>query len=131
VLGARHLNKILPESGTALVVEVCLQPGGGAPIHRHSEDREIFYIISGELTVEVDGECAVMRAGDVCHLPTGSAHGFRNAGNVDTLFLAIAIPGHDAHAFFTEIDHAMTYGAPEPKAIVEMARPHGLEIVGG
>ena len=103
VLGMRHANRLLPDQGFGLVIEVTAPPGHGAPPHSHDKDEEFFYILDGELTVDLDGNRHVLRPGDSCHLPANVPHAFHNLGEEPARFLAIVTPGRDAYAFFRSV----------------------------
>jgi len=129
VLGMTHINKVLPDLGMGLVIEVTAPPGLGAPPHVHDADSEAFYVLEGELTVETGGRVATLRAGDMCTLPAGSEHAFRNASDRDVRFLAVVTPGLDALAFFTEVDRAGAAGGLTPERVEAIGARHGLAFV--
>ena len=126
ILGMQHVNKFLPGIGPGLVTEVTAAPGLGAPPHRHAVDSEAFYILEGTLTVELDGQTRLLHPGDMCLLPAGSEHAFRNEGPGNVRFLAVVTPGADALAFFTEIDAAGHKGNLTPDAVMAIGSAHGL-----
>tara|TARA_R110002051_G_scaffold54532_1_gene101958 strand:- start:132 stop:575 length:444 start_codon:yes stop_codon:yes gene_type:complete len=126
VLGMRHINKVLPALGTGLIIEVTAPPGLGAPPHLHDEDAEAFYILSGELTVETQGKTVTLRPGDMCALPAGVEHAFRNASHEEVRFLAVITPGHDALAFFTEVDRTGAAGGLTPDTVEALGTANGL-----
>ncbi|MEZ6011743.1 MAG: cupin domain-containing protein [Hyphomonas sp.] len=126
VLGMTHINKVLPGTGTGLIMEVTAPPGLGAPPHVHDEDAEAFYILEGELTVETEGKIATLRPGDMCALPAGIEHTFRNDSDRDVRFLAVITPGIDALAFFTEVDRAGAAGGLTPDTVMTIGTAHGL-----
>jgi mannose-6-phosphate isomerase-like protein (cupin superfamily) len=64
----------------------------GAPLHRHAVTAEVFHVVDGELTIELDGEVRVLGAGQTATVPVGSVHGFRNASNRAVTFLVVAAP---------------------------------------
>lgn len=126
ILGMQHVNKFLPDTGLGLVTEVTAAPGLGAPPHRHDADSEAFYILEGALTVDLDGQTRRLHPGDMCFLPAGGEHAFRNEGPGDVRFLAVITPGTDALAFFTEIDAAGRSGNLTPDAVMAIGGAHGL-----
>ena len=51
------------------------KPGEGLLPHRHSAPlEEIYYIISGKMTVNLEGNAYEVAQGDVVHVPAGAAH---------------------------------------------------------
>jgi mannose-6-phosphate isomerase-like protein (cupin superfamily) len=58
--------------------------------HRH-EPPEVYYILSGEGVVTIDGEDFPLRAGSTVFIPANAWHGTRNTG-AETLRLLYAFP---------------------------------------
>ena len=55
------------------------------PAHYHPAQVEDFTIITGELTVRIDGQVRVLRPGDWLHVPAGQVHAMWNSGQVTTV----------------------------------------------
>ena len=106
ILGGTHVNKALPGDtrGAFSLIELTLPPRMGPPMHRHAHDSEAFYILSGEITFETPDGAVTGTAGDVCVLPAGGAHAFRNDGDADARAIVVISPGVDAERFFAEVD---------------------------
>ena len=67
----------------------------GADLHVHRLHNDLFYVLSGELTVRLgpeDAEVAVA-AGQLAHVPPLVVHGFRNASDRDVSYLNFHAPG--------------------------------------
>lgn len=126
ILGMTHMNKVLPEAGTGLIIEITAPPGHGTPPHTHDTDAEAFYILDGELTVESEGRIETLRSGDMCLLPAGREHAFRNESSRNVRFLAVVTPGFDALAFFTEVDRAGAADGVTPETVMAIGTAHGL-----
>ena len=64
VLGVTHIYKATGAEtvGSFSLWEAIVPPGAGAPLHTHGREDESFYILSGELLVELEGEPAPRRA---------------------------------------------------------------------
>jgi len=57
--------------------EQWFDPGVGAPTHSHPPDvEEVISVLSGQMDFRIDGEQAVLSAGDAVIIPGGSVHGF-------------------------------------------------------
>jgi mannose-6-phosphate isomerase-like protein (cupin superfamily) len=54
------------------------------PVHVHPAQDERFEISEGELSVHMDGETHVLRAGDSLEVPRGTVHKMWNSGEVTT-----------------------------------------------
>jgi quercetin dioxygenase-like cupin family protein len=79
-------------AGGPAVVETLLPPGAGAPPHRHHDHDEMFYVVSGSLEVDIEGEVHSVGPGALARAPRGVAHGFRNPGPGDAVVLALYDP---------------------------------------
>ena len=73
---------VVERSPERLVVEGTWTTGGSAPPpHQHPEQDERFTVLDGEMTIRMDGEERVLRAGDVLDVPRGTPHTMLNAGS--------------------------------------------------
>ncbi|QNE22500.1 cupin domain-containing protein [Kribbella qitaiheensis] len=60
--------------GQLAVVEHENERGFGTPVHTHHAADETFFVLDGELRVEVDGQISTAGAGSVAFLPRGLSH---------------------------------------------------------
>lgn len=60
------------------------------PYHHHDMKHETFYIVRGQVLMNVNGEERVMSAGDVLAMPTGTNHSFTGLG--PALLLEVSLP---------------------------------------
>lgn len=103
--------------------ESTLQPGGGAPPHRHTYTTELFYVLEGCLSATVGENTEVLHAGDALLVPPGVVHGFINPGPQAARVLSVAWPG--SHADFLEgVAGVLSRTAPG-----EAARAAGLSAL--
>ena len=65
-----------------------IPPGGTLARHRHAAP-EIYYVISGAGSVEVDGEDYPATAGSAVFIPGGALHAFANTGAVTIAFVYV------------------------------------------
>lgn len=130
VLGTTHINKALPADthGAFSLIEIALPPRMGPPMHSHANDSEAFYILSGEITFETPDGAVTGTVGDVCVLPAGGTHAFRNDGDTTARALVVIAPGADAERFFTEIDAQVKEPADFAR-VPEIAARGGLAFV--
>ena len=75
--------------------------GGGSPagMHTHTVD-QIFYIVSGVMSIEIEGQTSEAGAGSVVIFPAGVPHRNWNAGAEPTVHLAINTPVPDPNLPF-------------------------------
>lgn len=149
----QHLGaelKVAPdesESGVA-VVEHTLPPGKlAAPLHRHTREDEISYILEGEMGVQEDGEVSTVEAGEFAVKKRGVWHTFWNPGSEPLRFLEIIAPG-EFSGYFGEVAELLPedgardgetvdrieelgdeYGFEmDPGSVPDLMERHGLEM---
>lgn len=64
---------------------------GGAPLHVHREDDEVFYVLDGTLLVTIDGQTHRLPPGGVAYIPAGLPHAWDTEG--EARLLIITAPG--------------------------------------
>ena len=74
------------------VIEERMPPGTREVRHWHARSRQFFYVLSGTLTMEVEGVRHELAARSGIELPPGTAHQALNESAGDTEFLVISIP---------------------------------------
>jgi quercetin dioxygenase-like cupin family protein len=118
--------------GSVAVFEFTVPAGARVPIsHSHDGYEETVYGLEGTLTWTVDGREAEVGRGDVLCIPRGAVHRFDNEHAADARMLAIVTPGILRPDYFREAaavleDAAAAGRPPEPSALVEVMRRHGL-----
>ena len=78
--------------GSCFTVECLVPPGGGPPKHAHLLEDECFYLLEGELEIEVGGERMDVRAGGFVHAPRGVPHTYRNTGTAHAKMIVTFTP---------------------------------------
>lgn len=76
------------------VIEERMPPGTAETPHWHSRARQFFYVLSGALVMDVEGEVHALPAGTGIEIKEGIAHQARNEGSEDARFLVISSPPH-------------------------------------
>ncbi|SOJ58169.1 Quercetin 2,3-dioxygenase [Mycobacterium simulans] len=121
--------------GTFDVLEQRGERGYGSPLHRHLAEEETFFVLDGELRVEVGGEAHAAGPGSVAFLPRQLPHAFV-VTSPEAWFLTVHTP-----AGFAKFTRAVGTPAtdtttppdevpPDPAALTAMARSYGIEILG-
>lgn len=77
------------------LAEARLSPGRFTTPHRHLKTEEIYYILEGRGSMQVDGETRAVVPGDAIAIPPGSAHKITNTGNGLLKFLCCCAPGYE------------------------------------
>lgn len=81
------------ETGPFVRGRLRVAPGGsGPPRHVHPNHRERFEVMSGELTVYLDGKWRRLSEGDSLVVPPGTSHGFENPRREPVEFLGTIRP---------------------------------------
>jgi quercetin dioxygenase-like cupin family protein len=129
-LGVRSLVDAAESNGTASVFECYVPASARMPVpHRHDGFEETVYGLEGTTTYTIAGEDVELAAGRCVCIPRGTVHAFRNGGDTDAKFLAVATPGVFGAAYFRELAEVLAAGAggpPDLAAIGEVMRRHGL-----
>ena len=116
--------------GSVAVFEFDVPAAARVPAaHSHDAYDETIYGLEGVLTWTVNGEQTDVGPGEVLFIPRGAVHRFDNDHEVDAKMLAIVSPGILSPDFFREMAavlEAATEGPPDPVALAEVMRGHGL-----
>ena len=115
--------------GAVAIVEHVLGPHQlGAPLHRHSREDEISYVLEGELTVQQGEKVETAAVGGTIVKPRGVFHAFWNAGATPVRFLEVIAPGAFAQ-YFRELAPLLEgSGPPDFAAIGALAARYGMEL---
>ena len=95
--------KVLSSSvnGSAAIVEHTLEAKSiGAPMHKHTYEDEISYVLEGNLSVVQNGEEQTASVGEYIVKPRGIFHTFWNAGSERIRFIEVISPGNFENYFF-------------------------------
>lgn len=130
VLGSRMLVKAdAGDTGGALEV-VVVQTSRGADVvaHRHPW-AETYYMLDGELEVELGARRHRMTSGDFLTIPPKAVHGFRVVSDT-AQFLHVSI-GSGATDAFRELDQRLPgpAGPDDVPVMLEVGAHHGIELV--
>lgn len=84
--GASTTQMVTPDCGAAAFLNgfTDIPPKAAIPLHFHDCEESVL-VVSGQATVEVDGEMFSASAGDVTWLPSGVPHRFINPSETETL----------------------------------------------
>jgi len=123
--------KVLSESvnGSAAIVEHTMEAKSlGAPMHKHTHEDEISYVLEGELYVIQDGKEQRAIAGQYILKPRGIFHTFWNAGNERIRFIEFIVPGNFSN-YFKELAPFLVAGQPpQMDKVRETGAKYGLIV---
>jgi quercetin dioxygenase-like cupin family protein len=122
--------------GQLAVLEHAGPRGYSSPLHRHDADEETFFILDGDVRVEV-GECAFTAGtGTVAFLPRQIPHAFVVTSH-QARFLTLHTPaGFDEFTLAAGSAADPPFGDPptgivfDPAALAAAAASYGIEILG-
>ena len=118
--------------GSVAMFEFSVPAEAKVPVaHSHDGYEETLYGLEAVLTWTVDGRETDVAAGEVLHIPRGVVHKFENRGSEDAKALAVITPGILGPEYFRELADIGrgSQGPPDPAAIGEVMRRHGLTPV--
>jgi quercetin dioxygenase-like cupin family protein len=113
---------------TYALMEYVLAPGGGAGLHSHSREDESFYVLAGELTVQLAETTMLITPGNLVRIPRGVRHAFVNQGSEPLLALVLLTPA-GLEQFFVDLatlSAADPAGQIEPAVFQQLAERYGL-----
>lgn len=74
------------------VIEEVMPPGAAEIRHHHEKAQQFFYILSGEVLMEIDGETLLVGAGCGVRVLPGKRHQIRNPSSGPVRLLVISQP---------------------------------------
>lgn len=115
------------------VIEDHAPRGDGAPLHRHLDDEESFYVLEGEIAFTIGNDPPVTAgSGSFVHLPGGVAHAFE-VTSASARYLIVTTPRHGR--FYEAIsDRAPSPSLPPPSEpdwdrIAAACQAFGVELL--
>jgi len=82
----------LASTVTLNVVAESMPAGATEITHLHERANQVFYVLSGELTIECSGSTVIAAAHEAIFVPAGAVHQARNDSTATVEFLAIGGP---------------------------------------
>ena len=71
------------------------QPMAYVAPHTHKVQEQIYHVLEGEGSMDINGETNIVRRHDVIHIPPGIEHSITNTGLVDLVFIVVTAPVSD------------------------------------
>ncbi len=109
------------------------RPGYRTPLHVHHETDETFFVVSGELTLHVDGKTHRLGPGDYAFVPRGTPHAQGNQTTTDSVILLTLVPGAFEGFFDDRAKMVLETPPGHPDYTAGMMRvgePYDIEILG-
>ena len=126
------------ETGGQLGAAVVTQPPGAAtPLHVHTREAEVWYLLEGTMTYRAGEQVVRMAAGDFIYLPRNVPHAFRITGAAPARSLTLTVPGplldlYDAVGRPAQERRLPDGGIPGEDVArwIELSSSYGIQIVG-
>ena len=130
-----HLSQKNNADGLTLI-EHHMAEGFVVPLHIHGDEDESFYILEGEVRMQIDGEVHLLTSGNSLTVPGGTPHSFRVVSR-EARFLSITTGPFEA-MIRSLARPAASDGLPpqvaptddEVAALVATCAAHGIEFKG-
>jgi len=126
--------------GTYELLEHLITSAANSPMHVHTDEEEAFYLLDGEIEVEVDGERLHARPGSFVLVPRGAVHRFRvltETARVLTITSSpCGAPGGGTAAFFHAVGEPASApvlpvpAPPDLPTVASVAARCGIELLG-
>lgn len=95
-LSERYSEKLLSRGEAGIgsaVAYIRTPPGGHSPEGTHTHEfNQVFYVLDGTMTVEIEGERMLARPGSLVVFPAGTRHGNWNETDAATVHLSFGAP---------------------------------------
>ena len=72
------------------IAAVTYGAGGRTKLHSHDDREEIYYVVSGQASVTVGDEQAILGPRGLAFIPKGTAHGYHNTGSEPVHVLVVS-----------------------------------------
>jgi mannose-6-phosphate isomerase-like protein (cupin superfamily) len=121
--------------GRLTVAEFLNPPGFAPPLHRHLEEDEMFYVLSGTAEFRCEGQSFPAGPGDFVLLPVGLPHTFFVEAREPLRTLQITTPSGFEHFAAAAGRPASERRLPDwepadPAALGHAASQHAIEVLG-
>jgi quercetin dioxygenase-like cupin family protein len=108
--------------------EVVAQPGfPGPPRHVHERLHDMFYVLDGALTVQIEDETIELTAGGFACVPPGTVHTFSNPTEKPVRFLNFNTPSGWEH-YMRDLGEALAAGPATQAEIGEIASRYDFKL---
>jgi quercetin dioxygenase-like cupin family protein len=131
VVGERVLVKIAGADTNARVAffDLAVPYMSGPPLHQHTREDEVFYVLDGVVTFQIDGKRTSAKAGTTVFAPRLTVHTYQNFDHHSArLLLWVSPAGLDR--LFEEMSAAGSSAPPNRALLEQQNAEHGVKIMG-
>ncbi len=126
-IGTRVLVSTAATAGTLSICEMPVAPGYMVPPHRHRDEDEYSYVLSGRIGARIADEEFTAGPGSWIVKPRGLWHTFWNAGPADARIIERVVPGRFEEFFRRSSDMARA-GDMRDEDLEALGREYGVEV---
>jgi len=129
VFGVKIIGKILSEdtNGAYSVIITETPPNGGPPLHIHTHEDELFYVLKGNFDFFYGDKKIATKKGDFMQLPKGTPHRFVNTDSITGITMNTITPGGFENFFDDIAKFSKTQTLSKPK-IDSIANTYGIKF---
>ena len=131
LLGGKNANDIKVSqkdtNGELTIFEYTGKEKGGPPLHVHTHQDEIFFIVQGEYLFQVGDDKHYLKAGDTIFLPRKVPHAFAQLTDSGKMFFLFQ-PSGKMEDFFRTLGNLTSQPSPEQGA--KIFADHDMKVVG-
>ncbi len=109
----------------ALVQHLFAPKALAAPMHRHHDEDEYTFVLTGRIGAVIEGTEVVAEPGDLLFKPRGQWHTFWNAGEEPACCLELISPSGLEELFRS---FGTLADPPTPEVLVDMAAKYGCDL---
>ncbi len=113
------------EGRFALVQHLFAPKALAAPMHRHRDEDEFTYVLSGQIGAVIEGREVMAEPGDLLFKPRGQWHTFWNASEEPAVCLELISPAglEDLFRSFASLKEP-----PTPEVLASLAAEYGCQV---
>ncbi len=111
--------------GRYAMFEVTDTVGGSAPLHSHPWE-ETFYILEGEIEIQIGNRRELLCTGSTSHIPAHAVHAFTIVSPVARALIVISPAA--AEAFYREAGARITSLPPDPIVFQDICNKYDLQL---
>ena len=113
-------------SGALAALEAVNPAGEGPPLHVHTREDEVVYVLEGEIRWKLGDQLSLTGPGSLVFIPRGVPHTWQNVGDGDCRMLITFAPA-GMEGFFDRLASLTEF---DPDAFRAAAAEHGMEVIG-
>jgi quercetin dioxygenase-like cupin family protein len=115
-------------AGSYSLIENYNPSGASIPLHLHRNEDETFYVVSGEVDFQINGEIVRATAGTTVYMPRNAPHSFTVVGSEPAKMLIMLIPA-GLEKYFEELNQLPPGEPPDMEKVIQISADYGIEFL--